>query len=151
MDARKGRAGIESGKILLRRTTLGIDFEQVKELYKISHFDNGRDAETLQRCFEKSQHVCFAISSDLIVIGTARAISDETSCAAIFDVCVHPSMRRLGIGHRMMQTIMNELPGQFVILTTNVPSFYTPLSFRRENRAMSTVLAMDEDESKPIG
>ena len=121
--------------VWLKRDARGIDWTYVKEMYRISSFDNGRSAKLLRRCFEQSQTVCFAMIGSQLV-GTARAISDRCSCAAIFDVCVHPDYRSQGIGRAMVRSLLADLTGQYVLLTTSIPEFYAPLGFRREANAM---------------
>lgn len=118
------------------RTTRGVNWEQIRAMYRVSEFDNGRGTEMLRRCFERSQAVCFAFDGKTLV-GTARAISDQTSCAAVFDVCVHPDYRNAGIGRAMVGDLLARLNGQFVILTTTLPDFYKPFGFRVEARAMA--------------
>jgi ribosomal protein S18 acetylase RimI-like enzyme len=137
-------AKLTSQTVVIRRSALGIDWSQVKSLYVISDFDNGRGPEMLRRCFEGSSQVRFAICEKRVV-GTARAISDGTSCAAIFDVCVHPNFRRIGIGRRLMKDLVHDLPGQYILLTTTVPDFYEPIGFKKEPTAMSGQVAMNPE------
>ncbi len=121
--------------VWLKRDARGIDWAFVKEMYRVSNFDNGRSAKLLRRCFEQSQTVCFAMLGTQLV-GTARAISDRCTCATIFDVCVHPNFRSQGIGRAMVRALLGDLNGQFVLLTTSIPEFYAPLGFRAEEKAM---------------
>ena len=55
------------------------------------------------------------------MVGAARAITDGIGCAAVFDVCVLPVHRRRGIATLMMRSLVEALPGQFVILTCDGP------------------------------
>jgi N-acetylglutamate synthase-like GNAT family acetyltransferase len=123
--------------ITFQRHCFGVDWIAVKSLYRLANFDNGRSPTVLKSAFEGSQYVCIAtMASSGSLIGTARAISDRITCAAIFDVCVHPDLQRSGLGTQMMQLLMSEMSGQFVLLTTPVPDFYTKLGFRRTGEAM---------------
>jgi ribosomal protein S18 acetylase RimI-like enzyme len=119
---------------ILQRHARKVDWSALKQAYAASGWDNGRSPEELRRAFENSFRVCFACHAGRIV-GTARAISDGVRCAAVFDVWVTPELRRLGIGRQMMEALLADLAGQFVILTTEVEAFYRPFGFR-ERRAM---------------
>jgi len=116
--------------VVLKQDLEGVDWQALKEAYRRSSWDNGRDPQELQRAFKNSYTVRIAYCEDKL-IGTARAISDGVRCSAIFDVWVSPEFRRQGIGHQMMQAILNDLAGQFVILTTDRSEFYGKLGFRQ--------------------
>jgi ribosomal protein S18 acetylase RimI-like enzyme len=123
--------------LLYTRNCEGVNWSAVKSLYRLSQFDNGRSPSVLQSAFEGSHCVCFAYSMPTrSIIGTARAISDGVTCSAVFDVCVHPEVRRTGVGTELVRRLMLDLPGQFILLTTPVPEFYEKLGFKRTGEAM---------------
>lgn len=67
------------------------------------------------------------------VVGTARAVTDFTKEAWIFDVCVASSHRRRGVGRRLMQLLI-EHPAvrrcnRVRLQTTTAPDFYRALGF----------------------
>ena len=76
--------------IRLQRDCEGIDWLAVKQMYRMSNFDNGRPPGMLRRSFAGSFTVCFAVNETGQVVGTGRAISDGIVSATLFDVCVHP-------------------------------------------------------------
>ena len=116
--------------IILKKDLEGVDWQALKDAYKRSCWDNGRSPEQLKRAFTNSYTRCIAYYEGEI-IGTARAISDHVRCAAIFDVWVLPDFRHKGVGQQMMKAVLNDLEGQFILLTTDVEEFYSKLGFRK--------------------
>ncbi len=116
--------------VILKRNLQEVNWQALKDAYRRSNWDNGRSPQQLQLAFENSYTVCIAYFEDKL-IGTARAISDGVRCAAIFDVWVSPEFRRQGIGYQIIQAILNDLEGQFVVLTTDIKEFYSKLGFRK--------------------
>ena len=132
-------SGAGAGMIHYQRDCKNVDWLAVKQMYRMSNFDNGRPPGMLRRSFEGSFAVCFAVTETGRVVGTGRAISDGIVSATLFDVCVHPDFRRLGIGTGLVRGLMSSLNGQYVLFVTDVPDFYDSLKlgFRREPNAMA--------------
>ena len=97
-----------------------------------------REPDKLQRGFENSYAVCFALDGDRI-IGAARAISDGECYAAIYDVVVLPEFQRKGVGRRMMEFLIERLPVHNILLTSafGKERFYRELGFRKHNNAFA--------------
>jgi GNAT superfamily N-acetyltransferase len=110
----------------------GIDWEQAKADLAADAFDNGRSAEALRRSFEQSQHVAFARDGDRLV-GMARLLSDGVCNAYLVDVWTISSHRHHGIGSRLVQHLVDAVPGQHVGLQTDdAGELYASLGFREQ-------------------
>ncbi len=132
-------AAIVAPNIRLQRNCEGIDWLAVKQMYRMSDFDNGRPPGMLRRSFAGSYTVCFAVTDQGQVVGTGRAISDGIVSATLFDVCVHPDFRRRSIGTSIVRALMDSLDGQYVLFVTDAPEFYRSMNFgfRPEPNAMA--------------
>jgi ribosomal protein S18 acetylase RimI-like enzyme len=117
----------------------GIDWAQVKADLAADDFDNGRSPDALRRSFENAQHVAIARDGDRVV-GTARLLSDGVCNAYLVDVWTASSHRRRGIATRMVQLLVDAVPGQHVGLQTdNAQALYRSLGFRPQPEFMSLV------------
>jgi ribosomal protein S18 acetylase RimI-like enzyme len=117
----------------------GIDWAQVKADLAADDFDNGRSPDALRRSFENAQHVAIARDGDRVV-GTARLLSDGVCNAYLVDVWTASSHRRRGIATRMVQLLIDAVPGQHVGLQTDdAQALYRSLGFRPQPEFMSLV------------
>jgi predicted GNAT family acetyltransferase len=117
----------------------GIDWAQVKADLAADDFDNGRSADALRRSFENAQHVAIARDGDRVV-GTARLLSDGVCNAYLVDVWTATSHRGRGIATRMVQLLVDAVPGQHVGLQTDdAQALYRSLGFRPQPEFMSLV------------
>jgi GNAT superfamily N-acetyltransferase len=91
-------------------------------------FDNGRTPEQLQRSFANSFASSIAYA-DGRIIGTARVLSDGVCNAYLLDVWTYTPYRRQGIARRMIEDLLDQLPGQHVYLFTDIPDFYNKIGF----------------------
>ena len=115
----------------------GIDWELVPQLLKTVGM-GFRTPEVHRIAFSGSASVVFAFDDDLL-IGFARAISDGVTQAAIYDVAVLPAYQHHNIGRKMMEQIMNSLPGCSFILyaSPGKEPFYEKLTFRKMKTGMA--------------
>jgi GNAT superfamily N-acetyltransferase len=104
----------DEASIVIRDSLGGVTGATLKQFYAAAEFDNGRTAEEYERSFRNSV-VRLAFDGDR-VIGAARAITDGVYTAAVFDVCVLPGYRKRGLGRRIVQSLLDGLKGQFVVL-----------------------------------
>jgi predicted GNAT family acetyltransferase len=114
------------------RDSLGtVTGASLKQFYADSDFDNGRTAVQHEVAFRNSV-VRLAFDGGQLV-GAARAVSDGVGCAAVFDVCVLPTYRQRGIATRLMRSLLDALPGQFVLLTcdASLQELYGSVGFGR--------------------
>jgi len=118
----------------------GIDWASVKEILAADNWDNGRSPEQYRRSFANSYAVVFARDGTEIV-GMVRALSDGVCNAYIVDVWTHSRLRRQGIATRMMEILLEKLPGQHVYLFTDeYVDFYAKLGFKPWETGMGKVV-----------
>jgi N-acetylglutamate synthase-like GNAT family acetyltransferase len=113
--------------------SIDIDFHQLQALMNKSAFwANGRQIEDLKIAVQRSEPVVSAWDEDRLV-GFARATSDGIYRAMIFDVVVDPDYQRLGVGRKLVETVLGHACMQRVekiyLMTTNQQSFYERLGF----------------------
>ena len=118
-----------------------IDWAAMKNVLVADDFDNGRTPDQLERSFINSAVAVIAWDQDQI-IGTARALSDGVCNAYVVDVWTLTAYRNQGIARKMLEILMEKLPGQHVYLFTEeetVP-FYQKLGFEQQGIGMSLVV-----------
>ena len=126
--------------VVIAESTEGIDWVQAKLDLAADDWDNGRSARALQRSFEQSQHVAFALDGDRVV-GMARLLSDGVSNAYLIDVWTHSSYRRQGIATSMLRSLAARVPGQHIGLQTDHgQALYERLGFRPQPEFWSMVV-----------
>lgn len=127
--------------VTYKRDLDGVDWDEMKEILVADDFDNGRTPEQLQRSFANSHSTCIAYAEGRIV-GTARLLSDGVCNAYVVDVWTLSSYRRKGLGRRMMEELLAELPGQHVYLFTDddTVEFYHALGFKEQGIGLARVV-----------
>ncbi len=125
--------------IEIRMAADGVDWTVLKKDLADDDFDNGRTPEQLEASFANSFAVAFAWAGDRC-IGTARLLSDQVCNAYLIDVWTASSHRRRGIAYRMIEHLLECVPGQHVALfTEHAPELYSSLGFKEERIGMSRV------------
>lgn len=108
-----------------------LGWTQLKARLVADAFDNGRTPEQLERSFANSAVAVLAVDGAGGIIGTARALSDGVCNAYIVDVWTYSPYRGQGIARRMLELLLERLPGQHVYLwTDSAPDFYRRIGFR---------------------
>jgi ribosomal protein S18 acetylase RimI-like enzyme len=128
----------------------GIDWTQAKADLAADDFDNGRTPEALRRSFEQSQHVAFARDGDRLV-GMARLLSDGVCNAYLLDVWTDSRHRRQGIASAMIRRLLEQVPGQHVVLQTDhAQALYESLGFQPQPEFWSIVVGrwLDNDANR---
>jgi ribosomal protein S18 acetylase RimI-like enzyme len=116
-----------------------IDWDAVRADLIADDFDNGRSPAALRRSFEQSQHAAIARDGDRVV-GTARLLSDGVCNAYLIDVWTASSHRRRGIATRMLQLLVDAVPGQHIGLQTDdAQALYESIGFRPQPEFWSLV------------
>lgn len=129
-----------SAGVIYRTDLAGVNWAELKAALAQDRFDNGRSPEQLRASFENSRAVVLAWAAGR-VIGTVRALSDGVCNAYVVDVWTLSRFRRQGIGHRMMEFLLAQLPGQHVYLfTDNAQPFYRKLGFKPQDTGMGCVV-----------
>jgi GNAT superfamily N-acetyltransferase len=116
----------------------GVDWKFVSDTLKRVGMAS-RAPELHRKAFEASHTTVFAYSDGQLV-GFGRAISDGAYQAAVYEMAIVPEFQKRGIGARIMQAILERLPGYNVILyaSPGKEDFYRKLGFRK----MKTGLAL---------
>jgi len=136
--------------VVYKRDLEGVDWEEMKAVLKADDFDNGRSPEQLKALFANSYATCIAYV-DGCIIGTARVLSDGVCNAYAVDVWTHSSFRRQGIGSKMMERLLIELPGQHVYLSTgDAVEFYKELGFTEQWIGLGRVVGQWLDSKSQV-
>ena len=115
----------------------GVDWTFVSETLKRVGMAS-RAPELHRQAFAASAVVVFA-HADGQPVGFGRAISDGAYQAAVYELAVVPEFQKQGIGARIMQAILDRLPGCNVILyaAPGKEDFYRKLGFRKMKTGMA--------------
>jgi ribosomal protein S18 acetylase RimI-like enzyme len=110
-----------------------IDLHQLQALLNKSTFwAIDRQIEDLKIALDRSDPVVSAWDEDNL-IGFARATSDGIYRATIWDVVVDPDYQRLGLGRKLVETVLAHSSMMRVeriyLTTTHQQSFYERLGF----------------------
>ena len=114
-----------------------VDWEKIPEILKTVGMSY-HSADVHRITFSASASVVFVYDEQQL-IGFGRAISDRLIQAALFDVAVLPSYQGEGIGRRIIDKLVESLPGCNFILyaAPGKEFFYQKLNFRRMKTAMA--------------
>lgn len=111
-----------------------IDLYQLQELFNVSTFwAKGRSIEDLGIAIANSDPVITVCDAQRL-IGFARATSDGIYRATIWDVVIHPEYRGMGLGSKLVETVlshqrMNRVERVYLI-TTHQQQFYERIGFQ---------------------
>ncbi len=126
--------------VIYKETLENVDWAEMKETLRLDNFDNGRNPEQLRISFENSFAACIAYAEGRI-IGTVRALSDGVCNAYIVDVWTLSAFRHQGIASKMIQIVLDKLPGQHVYLfTDDAVEFYKKLGFKEQGIGLGKVV-----------
>lgn len=121
-----------------------VDIKQLQELFKAAAFwAQNRRLEDLAIAIANSDPVISLWDQEQL-IGFARATSDCVYRASIWDVVIHPDYQGLGLGRRLMETLLNHprisRVERVYLMTTYQQGFYTRLGFQFPNPSTTMVL-----------
>lgn len=107
-------------------------------------------SEIHERAFAKSHTVVF-VFDDNKLIGFGRALSDGEYQAALYDVAVLPDYQGKGIGKKIIQTLIENIPHCNFILYSSPgkENFYEKANFKRMKSGMA--LFMDSERMQRNG
>ncbi|MGC1307264.1 MAG: GNAT family N-acetyltransferase [Phormidesmis sp.] len=106
---------------------------QLCDLFKLAAFwAQARSPRGMAQAIAHSKPVVAAWDDDQL-IGFARATSDGLFRATIWDVVIHPRYQGLGLGRRLVETLiahphMNKVERTY-LMTTHQQSFYERIGF----------------------
>ncbi len=110
-----------------------IDLHQLQALFNKSAFwAINRQIEDLQIAIDRSEPV-ISVWDENSTIGFARATSDGVYRATIWDVIIDPNYQRLGLGRKLVETVLDDpcmkRVERIYLSTTHQQSFYERLGF----------------------
>ncbi len=124
--------------ITLKYDQSEIDWCELTELYRIAPIGQKNPAD-LQLTFSNSMFKCFAYDGNKIV-GVGRALADGRDCSYICDIAVHPEYQGIGLGKKIIQSLVDQSDGHKKIILYSNPGkegFYKKLGFKKMNTAMA--------------
>jgi len=107
--------------------------------------------ELIKKAFEGSRAVIF-IFNDSGVIATGRALSDGAYQSVIYDVAVLPEWQGRGIGRQIMESLLERISGQNIMLyaSPGKEGFYERFGFRRLRTGMALFKKPREMQKKGL-
>ncbi|MDX9745653.1 MAG: GNAT family N-acetyltransferase [Syntrophales bacterium] len=109
--------------------------KEIIDLYRYASWwsEECDDTELVLKIINGSHCFLLAIRNDH-VIGMGRAISDRAHDAYIQDLTVHPEWRHRGIGHEIVNRLLDRLKRDEIrwiglIAGRNTKTFYSPMGF----------------------
>jgi len=123
--------------LIIQKNCSGIDWTLIPEILKMVGMGYHEPA-LHQKAFENSAVVVFIFQEEKL-LGFGRAISDGAYQGAIYDVAVLPEFQQKGIGHLIINTIVDSLPECNFILyaSPGKEDFYRKLNFRKMKTGMA--------------
>ncbi len=120
-----------------------IDFQQLQGLLtKTAFWAKERNIDELKIAIANSNPVVTVWDGEC-AIGFARATSDGIYRAAIWDVVVHPDYQGVGLGRKLVQTVLSHplvsRVERVYLTTTHQQSFYERIGFQ-QNETTTMVL-----------
>lgn len=111
-----------------------IDTDQLQALFNLAAFwAQNRDTEDLKIAIANSEPV-ISVWDEGRLIGFARGTSDGVYRATIWDVIIHPDYRSLGLGSKLVETILVHPKFSRVervyLMTTHKQKFYEHIGFQ---------------------
>lgn len=130
---------------------LEIDLYQLQQLFKLSAFwAQNRSIEDLRTAIVNSDPVITVCDGERL-IGFARATSDCVYRATIWDVVVHPEYRSIGLGSKLVETVLSHPRVNRVervyLMTTHQQRFYEKIGF--ECNSTTTMVLHNEPNLIP--
>ncbi len=120
-----------------------IDIQKLNSLYQATAFwAKNRTLEDVQIAIANSNAVV-SIWDNERLIGSARATSDGIYRANIWDVVIHPDYQGLGLGRKLVETLISHpllnRVERIYLMTTHQQKFYERIGFQ-ENHTTTMVL-----------
>lgn len=129
-----------------------IDYDQLQNLFRIAAFwAKDRSIDDLKIAIANS-HPVVTIWDERRLIGFARATSDGIYRATIWDVVVHPDYQGLGLGRKLVETVLTHPKLNRVervyLMTTNQQRFYERIGF--ECNSTTTMVLQNQPIVTPL-
>jgi len=120
-----------------------IDWNELSDLYRKAPLGD-KPPERLRTVFSNSMFRRFAYE-DGVLVAAGRALADGADCSYICDVAILPSHQGRGLGHALIDQLVELSRGHAKIILYAVPGregFYAGHGFRR----MTTAMAIFQDQ-----
>ncbi|AKG23529.1 GNAT family N-acetyltransferase [Calothrix sp. 336/3] len=129
-----------------------IDFYQLQQLFNISAFwAQERNLEDLRLAVTNSDPVV-TVWKHQRLIGFARATSDCVYRATIWDVIIHPEYRGLGLGSKLVETVLSHprihRVERVYLMTTHQQDFYQKIGF--QVNSSTTMVLYNQSQIQPL-
>ncbi|MBI5402119.1 MAG: GNAT family N-acetyltransferase [Ignavibacteriae bacterium] len=115
-----------------------MDFDKITFMLKDAFWSIGIKKEEVINGAKNSALLVGAFTNENIQIGFSRVISDKTRFAYILDVIVDEKFRKQGVGHDMMNYILNhpDLKDvyQWLLITKDAHGVYQKVGFNSISR-----------------
>jgi ribosomal protein S18 acetylase RimI-like enzyme len=125
---------MDCSNVQLRMGQCEVDLDQLQALFNLAAFwARDRRRQDLAVAIAHSNPVISAWDDDRLV-GFSRGMSDGIYRATIWDVVVHPDYQGVGLGRKLVETILADPVVAHVekvyLMTTNQQRFYEKIGFR---------------------
>ena len=107
-----------------------LDVATIHAFLTTSYWAAGRSREVVERSIRHS--LCFGAYDGPIQVGFGRVITDQAVFAYLADVFVVPGHRGVGLGRRLVATMIDEGPGadfRWVLATDDAHDLYREFGF----------------------
>lgn len=131
-----------------------INLYQLQELFNLAAFwAKGRSIEDLSIAIANSDPVITICDGEQL-IGFARATSDGIYRATIWDVVIHPDYRGIGLGRKLVETVLSHPRVRRVervyLMTTHQQEFYQKIGFQSNLSTTMVLYHQPNIETLPI-
>ena len=128
-----------------------IDLIQLQELFNLGAFwAQNRSIGDLSAAITNSQPV-ITVWDRTRMIGISRATSDGIYRATIWDVVIHPEYRGIGLGSKLVETVLSHPQVRKVervyLMTTHQQRFYEQIGFK-QNSTTTMILYQDSETAR---
>lgn len=129
-----------------------IDFIQLQQLLKETAFwAQNRNIEDLQMAINHSNPV-ISVWDKQRLMGFARATSDGVYRATIWDVVIHPDYQKLGLGRKLVETVITHpllcRVERIYLMTSHQQLFYQQIGF--QENSTTTMMLENTSLSEPF-
>jgi len=111
-----------------------MDFHLITKLLSVVYWSPGITFEEVKKASENSTITAGAFLPDGRQVGFLRVVSDKVRFAYLMDVVVDPEFRRMGIGQKMVKSVVEneemKYVYQWVLRTTDAHGVYEKAGFK---------------------
>jgi len=120
---------------MIKYGTSNMDFHTVTKFLSEAYWSKGITFEEVKTASENSTITAGAFLSDGRQVGFLRVVSDKIRFAYIMDVVVDPEFRKMGIGQKMVKSVLEydemKYIYQWVLRTRDAHGVYEKAGFKQ--------------------